>query len=240
MKLKYYLRGLGVGIICTAILMGIALSGNKKEKLTDTEIIERARLLGMVMAEEAQDEGSQDAEGQSASAKGQEAGSKGADGQAKDANSQGADGQEKDAGSEGSDSQGADGQEKGAGSKESDSQGTGSQAKDTSSEGSDSQGADSQEKDTGSKGQEGGSQSQGASGNQNAANKGMVEFEISERDHSEDVSRKLFEAGLIKDASSFNQYMTSEGMDEHLQTGKYQIPAGATEDEILEMIVRLP
>ena len=56
MKLKYYLRGLGVGIICTAILMGIALSGNKKEKLTDTEIIERARLLGMVMAEEAPEE----------------------------------------------------------------------------------------------------------------------------------------------------------------------------------------
>ncbi len=52
MKLKYYLRGLGVGIICTAIIMGIALSGNKKETLTDAEIIERARLLGMVMEEE--------------------------------------------------------------------------------------------------------------------------------------------------------------------------------------------
>ena len=51
MKLKYYLRGLGVGVICTAIIMGIALSGNKKEKLTDAEIIERARLLGMVMEE---------------------------------------------------------------------------------------------------------------------------------------------------------------------------------------------
>lgn len=53
MKLKYYLRGLGVGVICTAIIMGIALSGNKKETLTDAEIIERARLLGMVMEEEA-------------------------------------------------------------------------------------------------------------------------------------------------------------------------------------------
>ena len=52
MKLKYYLRGLGVGIICTAIIMGIALSGNKKETLTDAEVIERARLLGMVMEEE--------------------------------------------------------------------------------------------------------------------------------------------------------------------------------------------
>lgn len=56
MKLKYYLRGLGVGIICTAVIMGIALSGNEKEKLTDAEIIERARLLGMVMADETEPE----------------------------------------------------------------------------------------------------------------------------------------------------------------------------------------
>lgn len=49
MKLKYYLRGLGIGIIGTAIVMGIALSGNKKETLSDEEIIERAEILGMVM-----------------------------------------------------------------------------------------------------------------------------------------------------------------------------------------------
>ena len=47
MKLKYYLRGLGIGIIGTAIVMGIALSGSKKETLSDAEIIERAKLLGM-------------------------------------------------------------------------------------------------------------------------------------------------------------------------------------------------
>lgn len=63
MKLKYYLRGLGVGIICTAIIMGIALSGKEKEKLTDAEIIERARLLGMVM-EEKQEETPKDTEGE--------------------------------------------------------------------------------------------------------------------------------------------------------------------------------
>ena len=59
MKLKYYLRGLGVGIICTAIIMGIALSGKEKEKLTDAEVIERARLLGMVMAEEQEEQNNQ-------------------------------------------------------------------------------------------------------------------------------------------------------------------------------------
>jgi len=47
MKLKYYLRGLGIGIIVTAVVMGVA-SGNRKETLSDREIIERAAELGMV------------------------------------------------------------------------------------------------------------------------------------------------------------------------------------------------
>lgn len=47
MNLKYYLRGLGVGIIVTALIMGIALGG-KKQTLSDDEIRERAKELGMV------------------------------------------------------------------------------------------------------------------------------------------------------------------------------------------------
>lgn len=46
MERKYYLRGLGLGIVMTAIIMGIALSGN--HKMTDEEIIARAKELGMV------------------------------------------------------------------------------------------------------------------------------------------------------------------------------------------------
>lgn len=46
MERKYYLRGLGLGIVMTAIIMGIALSGNRK--MTDEEIIARAKQLGMV------------------------------------------------------------------------------------------------------------------------------------------------------------------------------------------------
>ena len=46
MKLRYYMRGLGIGILVTAILMGITLDG-KTEKLTDAQIIERAEALGM-------------------------------------------------------------------------------------------------------------------------------------------------------------------------------------------------
>ena len=46
MKRKFYLRGLGIGILVTAVIMGIA-SGRKRD-MTDEEIRERARELGMV------------------------------------------------------------------------------------------------------------------------------------------------------------------------------------------------
>lgn len=51
MKLKYYLRGLGIGIIITTTILMIANSGYTKE-LTDEEIIAHAERLGMVMKEE--------------------------------------------------------------------------------------------------------------------------------------------------------------------------------------------
>lgn len=45
MKLKYYLRGLGIGIVITAAVMSFT---RQPEKLTDAQIKARARELGMV------------------------------------------------------------------------------------------------------------------------------------------------------------------------------------------------
>ena len=52
MKLKYYLRGIGIGIIMTTIILMIAFSIHKQQLLTDDEILKRAGELGMVMAQE--------------------------------------------------------------------------------------------------------------------------------------------------------------------------------------------
>ncbi|MDD6810907.1 MAG: hypothetical protein PUD93_03430 [Lachnospiraceae bacterium] len=46
MELKYYLRGLGLGIVVTALIMGFSHSG--KQTMTDEEIITRAKQLGMI------------------------------------------------------------------------------------------------------------------------------------------------------------------------------------------------
>lgn len=47
MNLKHYMRGLGIGMVVTSLLLTIA-SGGKKDNLTDAEIISRAERLGMV------------------------------------------------------------------------------------------------------------------------------------------------------------------------------------------------
>lgn len=51
MKLKYYLRGIGIGIIVTTIILTISFSG-RKEEISDEEVIARATQLGMVMQED--------------------------------------------------------------------------------------------------------------------------------------------------------------------------------------------
>ncbi len=49
MNLNYYLRGLGTGIVVTALIMGI--TAGRKEPMSNAEIKERARALGMVEEE---------------------------------------------------------------------------------------------------------------------------------------------------------------------------------------------
>lgn len=48
MKLKYYLRGVGTGIILTAVILSISYHATSKSRFTDTEIMKRAEELGMV------------------------------------------------------------------------------------------------------------------------------------------------------------------------------------------------
>lgn len=49
MKLKYFMRGLGLGIVLVTLIYALS---NTKEKLTNEEIVLRARDLGMVTKEE--------------------------------------------------------------------------------------------------------------------------------------------------------------------------------------------
>lgn len=54
MKLKYYLRGLGIGVIVTTIILTISFGGKEDDidNIPVEEVIAKATMLGMVMPEE--------------------------------------------------------------------------------------------------------------------------------------------------------------------------------------------
>lgn len=53
MKFKYFLRGLGIGIIFSAVVMLAAFLTSGDRNLSDDEIISRAEKLGMIMKDDA-------------------------------------------------------------------------------------------------------------------------------------------------------------------------------------------
>ena len=60
MKLKYYMRGIGIGVIFATLLLTISFyfgsTGIFSKEMTDEEIIEKATELGMVMPEDDSEE----------------------------------------------------------------------------------------------------------------------------------------------------------------------------------------
>ncbi len=60
MKLKYYMRGIGIGVIFATLLLTISFyfgsTGISSKEMTDEEIIEKATELGMVMPEDDSEE----------------------------------------------------------------------------------------------------------------------------------------------------------------------------------------
>ena len=53
---------------------------------------------------------------------------------------------------------------------------------------------------------------------------------------SEVVSRKLYEAGLVNSAVEYNQFLVRNGYDRKLRVGNHEIPAGATEEEMAKIL----
>ena len=53
---------------------------------------------------------------------------------------------------------------------------------------------------------------------------------------SEVVSRKLYEAGLVNSAVEYNQFLVRNGYDRKLRVGNHEIPEGATEEEMAKIL----
>lgn len=236
MERKYYLRGLGLGIAVTAIIMGVLTSHDKK--MTDQEIMARAKELGMVentvlsdMNETEEQEPADPAAGQEA-----EADPPGTDkddspdtmGNASDAQtadkdstaedpSADTDGSWEDAGEPGS----ADGTQGNAGE-------SGSTGK--AQEGSGEAGGEGQSQ-TGVK--DGNDNKNGGNSTFSPAVKTIT---VSPGDGSHTVAQKLAEAGIVSSADNYDDFLCRNGYDKKLRTGTFSIPMGASDEQIARIV----
>ncbi len=230
MNLKYYLRGLGIGVFVTAVIMGIA-SG--KEQMTDEEVRLRARELGMVestllsdmanLTRPEQQEDIQDNTGTS----GQPEETK------PDASSEGTKPEETlpketepEEPSDGTKPEETLPEE----TKPEDSSSAGIKPEETEPEGASSAGTKPENPP-----QQGGEPSEGEN---NGGNQETVTITINSGQSSVGVSKLLEDAGLVESAAEYDKYLCANGYDKKIRAGTYEIPAGADAELIARIITR--
>lgn len=207
MKLKMYLRGLGIGIMVTALIMGIATKDGRP--LTDAEIKAAAAKLGMV-----------DSNALKLTDLPQENGSKGSQPAGSDEAPDG--GTNSGSGEEPSGEEGNTGGE----AENSDGEETPDSAEDPSGEDENPGGI---ENPSGEDENPGGTES--ASGEEET-----VKIIVSRGTGSRSVCNQLAEAGLIEDAAAFDQYLIDSGYSKRISAGTFEIPKGASDEEIAKII----
>lgn len=208
MKLRYYMRGLGIGIIVTAVLMGISLGGTK-EKLSDEEIRERARQLGMVESTvlaslENKDENNKDDSLEGSSQEETQPDTTEPGTTEPDTKEQAI--AEPDTAESGN----ADPDTAGPGTTEPDTIDPGAAEPDTMAP---------EDAEPG-----------------NTADMAVLTIERGES--SVTVSRALEALGLVADAKEYDRYLCSNGYDKSIAVGTYQIPIGSDEETIAKVITK--
>lgn len=237
MKLRYYLRGLGIGIVITALLMGFT-KGGAKETLSDDEIIARAEALGMVQSSVLSSDLNHEEQGEDGVTVSYNTAldepdiaalpdSAGADqtGDAADVVDT--------AGSDKTD----DVANTGETSNTTDTK-TASASKD-STKASDTDAADNSTKaaDTTDKVKNDTTVTDDAD-NSGTTGATTITVTINSGDGSDTVARRLTELGVITDAGDFDRYLCQNGYDKKLATGNHEINAGAGYQEIAEILIK--
>ena len=219
MNLKYYLRGLGVGIVVTSLILGIGL-GSRKETLSNEEIKERARELGMVeesitVAEAAaqKEEEAQEAEATVAPVPEENA----------ESDAEPIVNAEPEVSSEPAVSTGAapEASEKPNVSAASEPAASTAAEAGATPEAGVKPVADEAEEDNGT-----------------APEKEIVDITINPGEGSYVISQKLEQSGLIDDAAEYDAYLCDNGFHTKLRAGVHKIPMGSTREEIAKLLCR--
>lgn len=216
MKLRYYLRGLGIGIVITAFLMGFT-KGGAKETLSDDEIIARAEALGMVQSSVLSSDLNHEEQGEDGVTVSYNTALDESDIAALP-DSAGADQTGDAAGVV--DTEATDKTADEADTVDSEKVADAAGDSEGSTKASDTDVADNSIKATDTTG---------------AA---TITVMINSGDGSDTVARHLAELGVITDAGDFDRYLCQNGYDKKLATGNHEINAGAGYQEIAEILIK--
>lgn len=228
MEKRYYFRGLGLGIIVTAVIMGIALSGGgKRERMTDDEVIARAKELGMIEDSTLLESSQEEVEGEQNGAETESV-------QKEDTRKDIAGAKQKEEAEQAADRDQEE-EKPDVGSPESlqEKEDKAAEAEKTG-EAEIPKGGDTSE-DAGHK----------PSSDTNEMTKQDEDVPkpetaksvtISSGDGSYTVATKLAEAGLVSSADSYDDFLCANGYDKRLRTGTFEIPAHASEEQIARIV----
>lgn len=245
MRLKYYLRGLGIGIAVTAVIL--SFSGNDKAPaMTDEQIMARAEELGMQKAVEEETEDPEAVSEAETDALNEAGGQVDSAAEVQDkaeaeAPVEKTEEPESEDLEEQSDVSTAENAESDAQEADVPEQSAEAPATETESiekpEKADS--GDTEDTKTDATGSESGQQDKLPAVEQKADGESvekMVLVTIKSGDSSVAVSRKVAEAGLAESAAEYDAYLCQNGYDKKLAVGVHEIPADATDEEIARIL----
>lgn len=236
MEKKYYFRGLGLGIIVTAVIMGIALSGGgKKEKMTDDEIIARAKQLGMIedstLLEASGEENTEDGQAGNEAPVQKENAVKKDDPVKKDVAVAAQKEEEK------KPVPVPDAETPVAGTPESlQEKEDRAAAESGESDAGENAGRKPTEKKPSADTNEMTKQDEDIPGTSTKPAGGTKTVTISSGDGSYTVAKKLADAGVVGSADAYDDFLCANGYDKKLRPGTFKIPSGASEEQIARIV----
>ena len=220
MERKYYLRGLGIGIVVTAIIMGIATSG--KRGMTDEEVIARAKELGMVentvLSEKTEEEAETEAAVDIANAE--------------DATEKSAIEETKKPETSTEQKQNTTEETEKPETSEEQKENTTEETKkpETSTEQKQNTTEETKKPETSTE------QQTTADKKEDITSAVVKTITVNSGDGSYTVAKKLAEAGVVTSAENFDTYLCQNGYDKKLRTGNFSIPADASDEQIARIV----
>ena len=237
MERKYYLRGLGIGIVVTAIIMGIATSG--KRGMTDEEIIARAKELGMVentvLSEKTEEEAETEAAVDIANA--EDATEKSAIEETKKPETST---EQKQNTTEETEKPETSEEQKENTTEETKKPETSEEQKENTTEETKKPETSTEQKQNiteETKKPETSTEQQTTAVKKEDITSAVVKtITVNSGDGSYTVAKKLAEAGVVTSAENFDTYLCQNGYDKKLRTGNFSIPADASDEQIARIV----